>query len=471
MTKNKFLKKLLKQATRGFPRPVSAWAETLVLAALAAWLWVRSVNIAQEDMMLRVSEGYEFFWPLVCVLLVALRYGFTKGFCAALFTGLITLAWYREAGLIGIFSYTKVVGLMLVAMISGEFRDAWEERVHRNDLDYAFMSRKIDLFTQNYFTLRASHDQLEQRMAGQAVSLRSNISELEKISEKNPILGVSQEERLKNMAPAVLTLISQIVGIETAGFYAIGPKGEIDPKPLAELGSMPPLDLEDPMVEDLLECGNLLSPIDLYSNEKNSAYQLAIPLKDDADNLLACVIVTQVKFFTLTDQNIAILNLVVRYAADMLSTGIVAPVIDAVQKRLFVRYLGAALRQQALHHEDSSVIFCRGDTEDAMLVFDKIASTRRGADIYWMARNAQGTPVLVVLLPLTSLVQAQLFADRVAAQFKREGADSHIEIVGPQLASLDDERFVERLKALGLENYLKDLNATILEGRQTAGRA
>lgn len=456
MAKSKYSRDLVKVATRGFPRPLTAWTETVLLSLIGAWLWIGSVSIGQENLALTVKEHSQFFWPIIFVLLGALRYGFTRGFCCALFTALIALAWYRQNGILEAFSYPKTVGLMLTAMIAGEFRDAWEERIHRNDLDFAFMSRKMELFTQNYFMLRASHDQLEQRMAGQAVSLRSNISELERISLKNQLINVSQEQRLKDMAPAVMTLLSQIVGIETAGFYALNNQGKLLKQPLTALGAMPELNLEDPMVQDMLETGNLLSPVDLYSNDKNSEYQLCIPLKDSADEILACVIATQVKFFTLTEQNIAILNLVIRYAADMLSNGVIAPVIEPMQKRLFVRYLGPVLREKALRHEESAILFCKGNTEEALTLFDKTISTRRGADIYWRSKNTKGENVLVVLLPLTSLVQAQLFADRVKLQFERDALGA-VEIVGPQSVNLEDDKFVQELKELGLENYLPDL--------------
>ncbi|MGN1281351.1 MAG: hypothetical protein ACI4UM_05550, partial [Succinivibrio sp.] len=252
MSKSRIRSAIIKKLTRGSQQPLVAWAETLVIALISSALWIASVSVSQiltyEGSSISVNESQGFFWPLIFVMLVSMRYGFSLGFCCALLTILFSIAYYKYEGILFAFSFYKAVGMLLVAMISGEFRDVWDERLHRNDLDCSFIQRKLDLFTQNYFILRASHDQLEQRMAGQVVSLRSNISELERISAQYPIIGVSQEQRLRNMAGSVMALFANIVGIEVAGFYQIGAKNRINPEPLSTLGNMGELDRDDPMI-------------------------------------------------------------------------------------------------------------------------------------------------------------------------------------------------------------------------------
>lgn len=455
MAKKDILNTLYKAVTRGSKQPLVAWTETLILAIIGAVLWCIAYDIIDEqtveEMIISTSQKQQFFWPLIFVLLVALRYGFTHGFVCALTCILMSIGYFKYFQILDAFSFYKAVGLLIAAMISGEFRDAWEERLHRNDLDFTFMQRKLDLFTQNYFTLRSSHDQLEQRMAGQVVSLRSNISELEKISERYPIVGVDQHTRLENMASSVLTLFAQIVGIEVAGFYAINEKEKIETKALYTLGSMQEIDLDDPMLKDMLEYKVLLSPANAQNDEHNSKYQLCIPLKDSSDKLIACVVASQVKFFTLTDQNLAILNLVVNYAADMISSSVIAPVIQTEEKHTFLKYLHFVFTQSTLHREQSSIIFCKGKTKQALEIFDKTISTRRGADIYWRRINTDGEEVLVVLLPLTTLIQAQMYRDRVKNQLRlNKIAEDEFEMTEPLDVGIGNELLNEELRKLGL---------------------
>ncbi len=451
-------KKALKFITRGFEVPLVQWVETVVLAALSAIVWMSSyeisLNTGVAGPMLEVRSTSEFFWPLIFVVIIALRYGFSMGLISAVISIALTLSYFKYQSIQAYFSYYQAVGMLLVNMVAGEFRDAWEERFHRNDLDFEFMSRKLTLFTQNYFMLRSSHDQLEQRMAGQAVSLRSSISELEKLNDKYPILGVSQENRVKNMAPHVLRVLSSVVGLEEAGLYYVDSNSNrVIEEPIATIGNMAPLDLKDPMLKDMLESRELLSPVDLYNTENPLKYQLCIPLVDSDDKMHAFVVASVVKFFTLTSQNIAILNLVADYAADMLSSGVIAPVIKSSEKDLFLGFLKKCLDNHKVHGQHSSLVICRGYADATMALFDKSISLRRGADIYWTRITPDGSKVLAVLLPLTSLIQAQLFSDRIRRLMYEESDGAiEIEIVGPLDVTCDNEKLIGEMQKLGIKD-------------------
>lgn len=453
---NKSLSAIRRLITRGSRLPLIVWVETVVLAAISSIIWMNSVNFYLDQSgpvpVFTVENSSEFFWPLVFVIIVALRYGFSLGFISAIISIVLTLSFFKYHNITDYFSYYQAVGMLVVNMIAGEFRDVWEERLHRNDLDYAFMKRKLSLFTQNYFMLRSSHDQLEQRMAGQAVSLRSSISELENLNEKYPILGVKPQDRIKSVAPHVLKLLASIVVMEEAGIYRIE-QGKINPEPLSTIGKMPELDLKDDMLNDMLEHRVLLSPVNLYETDSTLKYQLCVPLVDTMGNMNACVVVTQVKFFTLTSQNIAILNLVSAYAADMLASGIIAPVIHSSEKDLFLSYLKKTLDENKYHGQNSSIVFCRGYTKAAMELFDRTISLRRGADIYWKRWTENGEQVLVVLLPLTSLLQAQLYVDRVDRLMTKESDGAiKLDFTGPIDVSVDNDQLISELKKLDLKD-------------------
>ncbi|SFS44592.1 PelD GGDEF domain-containing protein [Succinivibrio dextrinosolvens] len=452
----KSLKALGRLITSGSGLPLIVWVETVVLAAISSIIWMNSIEIYFDQSgpvpVFTVENTSEFFWPLVFVVIVALRYGFSMGFISAILSIVLTLSFFKYHGITDYFSYYQAVGMLVVNMIAGEFRDVWEERLHRNDLDYAFMKKKLSLFTQNYFMLRSSHDQLEQRMAGQVVSLRSSISELEKLNERYPVLGVKQYDRITSLAPHVLKLLASIVVMEEAGIYRIE-KGRIDPKPLSAIGKMAELDLKDSMLNDMMESRELLSPINLYETDSALKYQLCIPLIDTAGVMHACVVVSQVKFFTLTSQNIAILNLVSAYAADMMSTGVIAPVIQSSEKDLFLSYLKKALDENKYHGQNSSIVFCRGYTDAALELFDKTISLRRGADIYWKRKNNANENILVVLLPLTSKLQAQLYIDRVDRLMTKESDGAiKLDFTGPLDVAVDNDQLISELKKLDLKD-------------------
>lgn len=454
------LKRIL---SNGSSQPLVAWTENIVVALIASYLWISSIDWIYKpnslDLVSAYSGGQDFFWPVIFVILIALRYGFTQGFACAVLTVFMTVVYYRYHHIIDFYSFSKAVGLLLAAMITGEFRDVWYDNLKKNDLDYDFMKRKLELFTQNYFLLRSSHDQLEQRMAGQVLSLRSNISEIEKLSAQYPLVGMEQQKRLSLLATPVLSLFSSIVGIEEAGFYTITDNKKINDKAISTLGKMGELDLSDPMLKAMMLQKELLSPIDLYDEDLQGKYKLCIPLIDRNEKFLGCVIATEVKFFTLTDQNLAILNLVANYVSDVITTGVVAPVLLKQQIELFSKYFFDVLAENTKHKVQSSLLIFKGHTTESMQILDKTISMRRGADIYWKTFDKEGNTSLVVLLPMTTLYQAQLFKDRVLKQMVRaDGSIIETQCIGPLDVTKDNQVLFDELKPLGM-HYEKIANS------------
>ena len=102
---------------------------------------------------------------------------------------------------------------------------------------------------------------------------------------------------------------------------------------------------------------------------------------------------------------------------------------------------------------NSSIVFCKGYTDAALALFDKTISLRRGADIYWKRKNNDDETILVVLLPLTSKLQAQLYIDRVDRLMTRESDGAiKLDFTGPLDVSVENEQLISELKKLDLKD-------------------
>src|SRR5574344_1350701 len=104
MTKSKKLRILFyKIITRGSAHPLIAWTETLLISAFAAFLWTNAISIevtdASDTVSMSVEYTHEFFWPLLFVLLIALRYGFTLGLVSSISTIVLALVFYKYHGI------------------------------------------------------------------------------------------------------------------------------------------------------------------------------------------------------------------------------------------------------------------------------------------------------------------------------------------------------------------------------------
>ncbi|MCW8329347.1 hypothetical protein MD588_11065 [Photobacterium sp. SDRW27] len=433
------MQKLWNHVIVGIKQAGFAWLETVVVSIISIYIWTQSNSLAPS------STEHHFFWPLFGPLLIALRYGFAKGFLCSLLTTAGLASIMNITGLLDYFPLSLAIGMILVAMIAGEFHDYWHNINQKHILDHQYMSQKLDSFTQNYHLLKVSHDQLEQRTAGQTVSLRASINALHKIAAKH------SAHRLEYLGHPFLNLLADIGGLEVAGIYKVT-DGKIDLHPQATLGDHHQLVLGDPMLQDMLATNKLLSPAKISANEVHkSRYQLCIPLLDTHNTLQAIVIAESAKFFMLTPANVALLSLVSNHAADLLSEAILTPILRAHQSDIFLSYIDRAKYNKRHYGADSTLVAFIDTHGINKQSLDSVVNYRRGADVYWSCQSGQGHPALVVLLPLTTVYDAQLYIKRLKEllSIQIKDVEKSIETIGPLSLDQDLEQIKQLMDELG----------------------
>lgn len=252
-----------------------SWVETLVISALALGLgWWFS-----PDDPLQVNATFP--WVILAPLLLGMRYGFVRGLASAALLVAALFAFRVQ----GVEAYAQVpaafiVGVLLCAMLVGEFRDIWERRLERLELANEYRQLRLDEFTRAHHILRISHDRLEQRVAGNDQSLRSSLLGLRQLLRELP----SEEAPLDALAETVLALLAQYGSLRIAGLYRVRHDRTPEPQPLATLGEMPALDADDLLVRTCLERGELVSVrqelLERGEQRAHSALQVCVPLVD-----------------------------------------------------------------------------------------------------------------------------------------------------------------------------------------------
>jgi hypothetical protein len=159
-------------------RPIYSWLETAAICIAAVVLGL----VVSPDDPFFTRQG-SFPWTLLAPLLIGLRYGFLQAFVAALLliiANYILVLFFEQAQ--WQFSTAASLGMLLSAMLTGEFRDIWERRINRLGMSNEYRQARLEEFTRNYHVLKLSHDQLEQESAGQTRSLRSALMEVQQQS-------------------------------------------------------------------------------------------------------------------------------------------------------------------------------------------------------------------------------------------------------------------------------------------------
>lgn len=428
---------LLKRLLFGSDHQLFAWFELLLVSGSAMLIWVYLATINYT-----VPQEY-FYWPMVGPVLIALRYGFGRGMMCFVLLLVSFSLWQTANGQHYLMSMPVAVGTALITMLVGEFRDHWHDINERFELNHRYMEQKLKSFTQNYHLLKVSHDQLEQRVAGKQMSLRTGIQLLQHDIILQP------NERPTKLAERSLQVMTEIITFYQAGFYQIT-DGKLNPNALATIGNQHQLVSHDPMLLDALSSKALLSPADLIEHA-NLHYQLVVPLVDLHGQLQGIVLAEKVKFVLLTDANIALLALLAGYIANYLGNEVLVPMLKPEQRQLFKQYLRNQQAYKNRYGIDSSLVVFTDLSKEQSVQLRQVMDYRRGADIYWACHTADHRQALCVMLPITTLIEAKQFIERVKSILQSHSRydETELQLTGPLLVSAQQAKIEQLLNELG----------------------
>lgn len=369
------------------------WAETLLLtlAALVLSAWSNPAD------PLRVQGGFP--WPLLGPVLAGLRYGFAAGFASALLVlatlGVaITRGWQPAEA----FPLAWSTGVIAVAMLCGEFRDAWGRRLRQLGGANAYRTERLEEFTRSYHLLRVSHDRLEQALAGSGQSLREALSTLHRQLLPGQPLSAETGQRL-------LELLASYGSLQQAAIFSVDAGGNRAGTALAQWGTLAELDPHDPLLKQALLRGELAAVNAEQSQleaARHSKLLAVVPLIDADGRVHAVLAIAAMPFFAFQHSTLTLLAVLCAHAADLLA-GANEPGSD----QTFARQLARAVRDSERFALPATLLQFRLPAEANR--WRTIARRERRALDVWRERGDE----LIVLLPLTDRGGAEQWLQRL----------------------------------------------------------
>ena len=379
--------------------PVSVWGGWLETFALTIIVIAASFLTQQQDPF-RLGGGFP--WPVLAPLLAGLRYGFVYGFASALLIlanlGVaINLQWQSSSG----FPLPWAVGIVVVAMVAGGFRDMWGRRLHRLEGAYQYRAERLEEFTRSYQLLRLSHDRLEQTVANSGFSLREGIMHLEPVL--NGISGLTESSLQK-----LIEFIAEYGALTQACIVGITADNIDTGKVLGSIGDRFPIDNSDPVARSALESGELtaVNLIEEYALDQNQLLA-AIPLADSTGEIHAMLLVKSMPFFAFHESNLKLIAVLAGHGVDHLRFGTGGSSIAR-----FIAAFGRVHQDFLRFRLDATLLRLSGAYHDIMSVYEKLRSSTRAIDLICITRH-QDQPVIWLLLPLTNTLNAQAWMQRV----------------------------------------------------------
>jgi hypothetical protein len=288
-----------------------AWAETVVVSGLAPVLggWLRP-----EDPF--YLEG-PFCWPVLAVVLGGLRHGMVRGLSGALGLGLgMAAAWKWTGQSAGApFPAEPCFGLLVLAVVSGEFREVWSRRLTQAERHSEERRARLERLSRVHHLLRTSHERLEERLASGAPSLGELLLTLSR-----QLAAAGSEAPLRALGETLLGLAVGHGGVQAAALYGLAEDGRLEAEPVAVLGGCR-VGEEEPLVREALRSGRLVSVKSFAEEEVGSRLLVAVPLVDVDGRVRGVMAISEMQFISFNEDTLQLLAVLGAHVGDLLAEG------------------------------------------------------------------------------------------------------------------------------------------------------
>lgn len=389
----------------------------------------------------------EFPWLIFASLLPALRYGFVYGFTSALLLiGLLAAAARWQWLGVDTFPVKYSIGLLFSAMLAGEFVDLWMKREARQRIINNYQHMRLEEFTRSYHLLKVSHDRMEHRLAAGTVSLREAL-----MGMRRRLLLKSGEDVLdSDSGRQILQLFADYVSIRVAAIYRVDKAKKVVPDPVAVHGQGN-IDPNHEMVIQAVREGCLVSVRDVIDRREvlTDAPLAAVPLVDVNNRVHGILVIEDMLFLSLQEENLRLLAVLGGQIGDMLTLAASHTGTDADSAR-FVRETQRAVLNRRLYGLPAMVVNIALPPGDAGEEIEGLlVRQRRGLDCIWVREN-EGTRCLWLLMPLTGPADYEGYRKRIV-RFLRERFGQSMEEIGIRITEREIEPKDTIDKLLGVD--------------------
>jgi len=335
-----------------------------------------------------------FPWVAALPVVFAARYGSGWGIGCAILTALMcAYPWAAYAGQTSSL-IVLAVGTLVMCVIVGDSATAWRRRSGQAEAENQYLRHRLKEFSNDYHVLKVSHGQLEEYMAGQRLSLRQALQDLQ------PVLS-SSDDGLQ-AGSELMAVFAQFCSVQIAGLYAIDENTVLKNEPVATHGDMFALPGDDPLLNLAIEERKLVSvKVESLANDTHESELLAVvPLVDAQGQLHGVLAIKDMHFMAFQQDNLNILALLGGYIGDMLTR---SRGQSHSNTGWFSAELDTALRFARSHSVQSALVCIRLiENNQSETVIDFVTSSIRSLDSAWMPPEDYATPSAAILMPLMS---------------------------------------------------------------------
>ena len=383
-----------------------------------------------------------FPWAWFAPIILALRYGPLAGLGAA---GILLGGWlFFNIEHYDNFPKLSFLGGLILVMLVGEFSSLWLARTRRAETIQIYLDQRLEHLTRQYYLLRLSHDRLEQDLISRPMSMRDALRTLRDLGRETDDPAASGR--------TLLRLLAQYCQLESAALYRASEQS-LDSTPLVTIGNTAPLKTTDPLILQALESRALrhISQADTEQQARTD-YLIAAPLINLNGEIYGLLTVREMPFFSLQDENLQTINLLLGYFTDGLAMHALAEPICRALPLCPPEFAFEAQRLWHLRQSTgiASVIVAleflpRAIEQDLPI---QVMRMRRALDEHWLF-GMYPQQWLATLMPLGDNAAAEGYIARLEDWAAQKSSQSLAELgIFPHVLTLDQEPPLDLLQRL-----------------------
>lgn len=366
-----------------------------------------------------LTEG--FSWLLFTPLLLGLRHGFAPAVGSALATAsMMLLAWRLDRLGFEALPGGTLLGLFIVAMISGQFSDVWKREIVRLDGAFNVARRQLNELSRAHFLLELSYDKLLDAQGRGVPNLRDAIAQVRKLSSDGRRVSMG------TMAEPILEVMASYCMLETASIYPVK-RDAIGPKPSALMGGTQGLArLDDMLLLEALRTKQVTTLVAAGRKDPGAAGKTgclaAIPFVDTAGKVHGLLAVEAMPFIAFDRKNLETLFMLGGHFADILSTRGEDTNLERGRRYEFEVRMNRALRDLRDFELPCTIfglLMQRGSAINEIIEV-VLGSALRVLDFPLVLRDAEGNYAVYILLPMTTEENAQILGERLSQMVEEE---------------------------------------------------
>ena len=393
------------------------WIESLVISILfiATSVWL--------DDPLSLNSVFPWIW--FAPVLIALRYGLWP---AVMSMALILMHYVKNNPLA---IYTIPIQLFvldgfLLTLLCIVFHSHWQKKISFSEKLSNYLQQRIQSTAHAYMVVLFSYERLEQSLVTKPVTVRNSLNDLRNL------LAEGKDKLDQEILYRVLNIIAMNCSVEVAGIYPVT-NGKVQQKLIASVGKMKELNTEDFLIN---ECLDKTSTTHISTKEilkgHWSEYLVVAPLLDQQESIYAIIVIAEMPFLKLNEDNLEIINVFLSYFADGNLAKQAKKIRDTYpdctidfakeMQRLFVL-------EKKTKQDSALVAFWFEDNPHREEYIFELQGQKRGIDSIWETQKAN-RKILMVLMPLGNRQTVQSYKERIEEIFKRDFA---VELNGEEI--------------------------------------